>query len=325
MTSVAVYHSTVPNAKNQEKIDLLRFFSQGVKHIGDTAIDVNDYQVRQSDIGVIQGWLGPGAASSNHLNLRNQVIQTQLQNNKYVVAVDSNLFLYANTLNPAHYLRYSFNGVFPNTGIYCDTEIDPNRWQKISKNLHLSLKDYRTNGDHILLLFQRNGGWSMGNFDVQDWAIQTINTIRQYSDRPIVIRAHPGDKAAREYLDPRNSKCRIKFSKAVRLSTNINLVDDLKNCWAAVNYNSSPVVGAAIEGVPIFVMDPAKSQCAEVANTDLSQIENPTLHDRQLWTERLSMFHWNFNELRSGECWQHMRKFISNAPPLTHGRAVLMV
>jgi hypothetical protein len=55
-------------------------------------------------------------------------------------------------VNPLHYLRYSFNGVFPNTGMYCDTTIDPSRWQKISKNLNLSLKEYRTSGDHILLM-----------------------------------------------------------------------------------------------------------------------------------------------------------------------------
>jgi hypothetical protein len=176
----------------------------------------------------------------------------------------------------------------------------------------LFLKDYRTIGDHILVCLQRNGGWSMGSLDVQDWAIQTINTLRQHADRPIVIRAHPGDKASREYLDPRSPKCKIKFSKAVRLSTNANLIDDLRNCWAAVNYNSSPVVGAAIEGIPIFVMDPIKSQCRDVANTDLAQIETPQMPDRQPWVERLAMFHWNFDELKSGECWTHMRKFISN-------------
>jgi hypothetical protein len=310
MTLVAVYHSSVPNLKNQEKIDLLKFFSQGVKIVGDRVLDVNDYIPRNVDVGVIQGWLGPGVPNSRHLQLRHAVINSQLKSNKYVVAVDSNLFLYSNTDNPQHYLRYSFNGVFPNTGIYCDSEIDTARWNKISQDLKISLKEYRTTGDHILLCLQRNGGWSMGNFDVQDWAIETINTIRSHTDRPIVIRPHPGDKSAREYLDPANPKCKIKFSKAVRLSSNKNLVDDLKNCWAAVNYNSSPVVGAAIEGVPIFVMDPAKSQCAEIANTDLTQIENPLMPNRQQWVERLSMFHWNFDELKSGECWTHMRKFI---------------
>jgi hypothetical protein len=310
MTSVAIYHKTVPNAKNQEKIDLLKNFSLGVCSTGDTAVDNQSYVYQQTDVGVIQGWLGEGAITTPHLQLRNTVITNQLKNKKYVVVVDSNLFLYANTANDLHYLRYSFNGVFPNTGIYCDTDVDPSRWQKLSKNLSLSLKDYRTTGDHILVCLQRNSGWSMGSLDVQDWVIQTINTLRQHTDRPIVIRAHPGDKASREYLDPRNPKCKIKFSKAVRLSTNTNLVDDLRNCWAAVNYNSSPVVGAAIEGVPIFVMDPIKSQCRDVANTNLAQIENPQMPDRQPWVERLAMSHWNFDELKSGECWMHMRNYI---------------
>jgi hypothetical protein len=311
MTTVAIYHKSIPNAKSQEKIDLLKFFSQGVNRQGDLAIDSIDYQYIPTDVGVIQGWVNIGGTKTGpHLILRNTVVEQQALRNKYTVAVDSNLFLYANMLNPLHYLRYSFNGVFPNTGIYCDTSINPDRWKKISKNLNLSLKNYRTAGDHILICLQRNGGWSMGSVDVQDWAIQTINTLRQHSDRPIVIRAHPGDKASREYLNPLSPKCKIKFSKAVRLSTNVNLVDDLKNCWAAVNYNSSPVVGAAIEGVPIFVMDPMKSQCADVANTDLSKIENPLMPDRQQWVERLSMFHWNFDELKSGECWHHMKKFI---------------
>lgn len=310
MTSVAIYHKTVPNAKNQEKIDLLKNFSLGIRTAGDTVFDNQSYSYQPTDVGVIQGWLGEGVITTPHLQLRNTVINNQIQNNKYVLAVDSNLFLYANTTNPLHYLRYSFNGVFPNTGIYCDSEIDPGRWTKLSKNLNLTLKDWRTNGDHILLLLQRNGGWSMGDVNIQDWAIQTINTIRKYSDRPIIIRTHPGDKSSKEILKPGHRKCRIPFSNNIRLSNNINLLDDLKNCWAAVNYNSSPVVGAAIEGVPIFVSDPAKSQCREIANTDLNQIENPQMPDRQQWVERLSMFHWNFDELRSGECWQHMRKFI---------------
>jgi len=311
MTSLAIYHKTVPNAKNLEKIELLKNFSYGAKITGEIVKDIIDHNYQLADVAVIQGWLGEGANTTPHLQLRNTVINQQISQKKYVVVVDSNLFLYANTDNLLHYLRYSFNGVFPNTGIYCDTDIDPSRWQKVSKNLNIRLKDYRTTGDHVLVCLQRNGGWSMGNIDIQDWAIDTINTIRSYTDRPIVIRTHPGDKTSKGIIQPGHPQCKIKFSKVVRLSTNENLVDDLQNCWAAVNYNSSPVVGAAIEGIPIFVMDPTKSQCAEIANTDLSQIENPKLPDRQSWVERLSMFHWNFDELKSGECWNHMRSFIS--------------
>jgi hypothetical protein len=303
MITATVYHRTVPNQKNQEKIDLLRYFAQGAKANGDTVVNSNDYNYRPTNVAVIQGWVHEGSRSSPHLNLRNTVISQQLARNQYVVAVDSNLFLYTNTDNPQHYLRYSFNGVFPNTGIYCDTTIDPLRWQKISKALNISLKPYRKSGNHILLCLQRNGGWSMGNIDVVTWANQTIAQLRQCTDRPIVIRAHPGDKSAKNYVSSITGK-------NVTVSNTPELVADLQNCWAAVNHNSSPVVGAAIEGIPIFVTDAGKSQCREIANTDLAQIENPHMPDRQAWAQRLSMFHWNFDELRSGECWRHMRQFI---------------
>jgi hypothetical protein len=310
MTTVAVYHKSVPNKKNQEKIDILRFFAQGARTIGDPVTDINDYTIRESDVAVIQGWIAPGQVVTPHGDLRTRVIQNQLQNSKYVVGVDSNLFLYADTSNRLHYLRYSFNGVFPSTGIYCDTSVDPQRWKKVSKDLNLQLKDYRTNGNHILLCMQRNGGWSMGNLDNQDWALRTIAEIRKHSNRPIVIRLHPGDKETKRIFKAGKPLCKINFNYGVELSHNENLIDDLKNCWAVVNHNSSPVVGAAIEGYPVFVSDPNNSQCKEIANTDFSQIENPSLFDRQQWIERLAMSHWKFDELKSGECWSHMKKFI---------------
>jgi hypothetical protein len=303
MMSVTVYHCSVPNAKSQEKIDLLRYFAQGAEAAGAAVTNSYDHTYQATDVAVIQGWVHEGSKPSAHLNLRNTVISQQLARKKYVVAVDSNLFLYANTANPQHYLRYSFNGVFPNTGIYCDTQIDPVRWKKISAALNISLRPYRKTGNHILLCLQRNGGWSMGKFNVVDWANQTIAQIRQHSDRSIVIRAHPGDKSAANYVAS-------IAGKNITVSQNPSLVADLQNCWAAVNHNSSPVVGAAIEGVPIFVTDMSKSQCREIANLDLAQIENPSMPDRQAWAERLAMFHWNFGELQSGECWRHMQQFI---------------
>lgn len=307
---VAVYHSTVPNAKNQEKIDVLRFFAEGARHSSDQVVDVYDKIYYPADVAVIQGWITDKPDLKAHLALRNKVITTQLSTSKHVVSIDSNMFLYATPGNPHHYLRLSFDSIFPDRGNYCDTSPDPVRWQKISKDLNISLKDYRTTGSHVLLLLQRNGGWSMGNFDVQDWCTRTIAQIRQYTDRPIVVRAHPGDKQALTYLNPSTGKCRIPWGRSIRLSTNVNLIDDLHGCWAAVNHNSSPVVGAAIEGYPIFVTDPNKSQCREIANTDFSQIENPQMPERQQWVNRLSMSHWKFAELRSGEAWAHMRQFV---------------
>lgn len=310
MNKVAIYHKSVPNLKNQQKIDLLKFFSNGVVLSGDAAINVPDYSLVDSDVGVIQGWISSDIKRP-HLALRNTVIRNQLAINKYVIAADSNLFLYSNTNNPFNYIRYSFNGITPNTGIYCDTAVDSNRWKSISTKMNINLLDYRVSGSHILLCLQRNGGWSMNNVDIIDWALSTIREIRKHSDRLIIIRGHPGDKTSTAYLNPHNPNNKLAKLQNVKISQPGNSLQmDLIGCWAVINCNSSPVVGAAILGYPIFVTDPSNSQCADIANTSIADIENPRLPDRQQWVERISMSHWNFDELNSGQCWSHMRSYM---------------
>jgi hypothetical protein len=237
--------------------------------------------------------------------LRQDVINQQRALNKKVLCIDSSLFLYKDTKNPKHYLRYSFNGVFPNTGEYCDQTPDAHKWNQLSVDLNCQLQDYKTNGSHILLCLQRQGGWSMGGKNILDWAKDTIIKIRQHSDRPILLRPHPGDKTIIDYGNFVNSFLNVTLSDATQ-----SLMNDLENCWAVVNHNSSPTVGAAIEGYPIFVTDPEHSQCIDIANTELSQIETPNRPDRQAWVERLAMSHWNFTDLESGACWRHMRHFV---------------
>jgi|GEM_PF-1420455 len=301
-----------PNNKNVEKGEILKLYATGVQKYGDEVELVTDMRVVPADVGMSIGWVHAGSKGTAHLEFRRKIIDYQLNANKKVLLADSNLFLYKDNTNPKHYLRYSFNGIFPNTGEYCDKEIDPQRWITLSKNLNLSLKDYRTTGNHILFCLQRNGGWSMGGYDVVEWTAATLKEIRKYTDREIVLRAHPGDKGSKDYLSPQNLIKKLGHkNNNIRLSQpGTTLEHDLKNCWAVVNYNSSPTVGAAIEGYPIFVTDPEKSQCAEISNMNLSDIENPNLPDRQKWVERLAMFHWNFEEITNGECWSHMRKYV---------------
>ena len=306
---VVSYLRGIPNAKNQEKIDILKYFIDGVNTLGDQGIISNDLKWQPSDAAVLQGFIAEHNfknIKSPHLLLRKNVYENQLANNKSTIIADSNLFLYADPGNSKHYLRYSSNGVFPTTGNYFWDNPDPKRWQSISNNLNLQLKPERKDGYHILICCQRNGGWSMGSLDVVEWLKSTVKRIRKISDRPIVVRGHPGDKKAKEYL-----KQRFKFP-GVRLSTNEHILQDFVNCWAVVTYNSSPGVAAAIEGIPVFVTDPTPevSQAFDVANINLKRLENPRTFDRQSWVEKISMSHWNFDELRSGEAWKHIRSYV---------------
>jgi hypothetical protein len=295
--------------KKKEKTDALEKFYHGVvRNKIDSAAVYDGSGIVDCDVAVILGWVHQESKNSPHLQNRKNIITRQAAKGKHVVVIDSSLFLYKNTDNPMHYLRYSFDGVFPTTGNYCDTIVDPTRWIKISTDLGLELKPYRENGNHILLCLQRNGGWSMQGVSVVTWATNTINTIRKYSARPILVRPHPGDRESAGYIEQIKSNTTLTdVFISVAEST---LMDDLQHCWAVVNHNSSPAVGAAIEGYPIFVTDPVNSQCREIANTDLAAIENPCLPDRQTWINRLAMSHWSFDDLESGQCWAHMRKFI---------------
>lgn len=297
MKAVAYLSGIPAGNKNPDKPEVLNRFIEGVRAAGDQGILHTGKNIIDCDVAFIQGWQHEHGKSAPHLALRQQVIDHQRKKHQRLLVVDSNLFNYR---GKNLYSRYSFDGVFPTTGVYFWDHVDPARWQQISRDTGITLRDWRTNGNHILICTQRNGGWSMKGNGVVAWLDQTIAEIKQHTDRPIRIRPHPGDKNARQYLS--------KY----QLSTNEQLVDDFADAWAVVTYNSTPGVAAAIEGIPAFVTDPAPvtSQAFPVANTSLATIENPRMQDRQAWIERLSMCHWNKDELSSGAAWRHFKQYV---------------
>ena len=306
---VVSYYNVVPRKnKSQEKFNILTKFVQGVNAVGDTGVLHSGNDLIDADVGVIQGWQHERGKNAPHLRLRQSVIDCT--KNKHVVSADANLFLYANSTNtPHHYLRYSFDGVFPNTGIYCDTNIDPKRWQQIRKDTGIELESMKSDGKHILICAQRNQGWSMGSVRLESWLVNTCQAIRKYTDRSIIIRLHPKDNETNRRASVIQQM--LRNIKDVRLSSNRDSFNkDLKGCWAVVNHNSSSIVGPLIKGYSAFITDSKTSQCAEVAHLGFENIESPIEFDRQRWLERISMFHWKFTELEDGTAWRHMRKYI---------------
>ena len=301
--AVAYYGGIPPHNNNLEKPMILDNFLTGVRNSGDTAIAQTAMQVvPNADVALIQGFVHEHGKTSPHLVLRRNAVEQQINNGKKALIVDSNLFLAYDSGNVNRYLRYSFNGVFPTTGFYFDTDVDPNRWTKISSKLGIQMKPWRTSGNHILVCLQRNGGWSMRGYNSVQWANDTIATLREITDRPIIVRGHPGDKKTRYF--PQH--------KDVFLSSNPSILQDLQGAWATVLYNSSPSVVSAIEGVPVFLTDPQPehSQSHEVSNTKIKRINDPKLFDREDWVQKLAMCHWNFEELASGEAWRHFRRYL---------------
>ena len=295
---IAIYLAAVPQNKNAIKLAVLRRFGEGARRCGDTVEIVENVNIVNSDVAVMQGFVHQDV-SRPHLLLRRNI----LDSNPNTVVIDSNLFQFSNSELQNYYLRYSLNGIFPTTGFYFDNKLDPARWQSISQRLGINLVPYRSNGSHILVCLQRVDGWSMCGVDVQRWLDKTVKRIRNYSNRPIVVRKHPGDRR-------QNS---LTFSKDYTISTSPSILDDFKNCWATVTYNSSPGVASLITGVPVFVTDPVpqQSQTWPICNTDLLQIENPLMPDRQEWIDSVCQSHWNDDEVASGEAWRFLRERLS--------------
>jgi hypothetical protein len=295
-----------PGNKNPEKPKLLEYFIEGVAKCGDKGSLINSFQWEPADVGILQGYVHPGSKHVPHLNLRRQVLETQKQIGGRTIIADANLFLAYDPGNKNTYLRYSYDGIFPNTGEYCDSTIDPQRWARMRDILGLNIKPWKKHGDYILVTCQRDGGWSMNGQGVIEWLHLLLQRIKSHTDRPIMVRFHPGDKKiAKHMMQLQAIGHKVRFS-----SPSVSLLKELHDAYAVISHNSSPGVVSAIEGVPIFLLDPDRSQAKDVANLDLRNIEKPNYDfDREAWLRRLAMSHWRLDEVRSGECWRHMKQW----------------
>ena len=304
--SVASYLMGIPPGNtNTEKPQIIVNFIEGVWAAGDKGQIVCDYTPVNADVAVVQGFVHPGSKNGQHLKLRKDVFEKQQRDGKRSIIVDSNLFLYADNGNSNKFLRYSYDGIFPNTGEYCNDNPDPARWELISKRLGIKLKSWRRTGQNILLCCQRDGGWSMNGKPLMPWLVTTVQQLRKHTDKTIVVRFHPGDK---NILNHKRMLARYRL-KNVIVSHAENILQDFQSAYCVVNYNSSPTVAAAIEGVPSIVLDPVRSQAAEVSHHSLDQIENLQEFDRELWVQKMAQMHWTLDELKDGTAWKHLRKW----------------
>jgi len=304
------YLSSLPaHINGEEKINALTYFAEGATKYGDVGLTTRSQIYEPCDVGAIIGNAfdaNPNKIHLAHYKVRKLVMETQPKLGKYWLSVDSNVFIYKDRLNPHRYLRYSFNGVFPATGIYCNENPGEENWSNIKRDYNMDLKPWRTNGNHILITLQRPMGWSMRGYNLMQWLEETFTKIRKYSNRPIIIRWHPGDWKSYPNYAPILKKYNATVSPQSR-----HITEDLVNCWALVCHNSTPSAVAPIEGIPVFITDnPSYSQGGDVANTDFSLLENPILADREKWIRKLAQCHWSFADLRSGRCWAHMRQWI---------------
>ena len=298
---VGIFYNSISNpTKFSNKTLLMDLFKQGVLANHDEVIEYKGTQLPNAslDAGFILGY-------TLENNFRKQIIDRLTNFGSHRIFVDSNILHYSNKEHNWH--RYSMNSVYPSDGIYFFNELDKSKWDVFSKENNVTLAQWRDQGNHVLILAQRPKGWNMKGHSQERWIDKTITKIRKHSTRPIVVRMHPGDNTRFDQMN----RLREKYGNTIALSTHDNIKEDLINCWCVVGYNSTPNVVAAIEGIPVFLTDPADSWAKDIANTSLSFIEKPTLFDRTEWIHQISNIHWSNNEVQSGKLWKQIKEYIS--------------
>lgn len=164
-----------------------------------------------------------------------------------------------------------------------------------AKLLELNLKEWRSNGEYILICCQHDKSlqWR-GMPETNNWLLENIEKIRQHTDRPIIIRPHPRSK-----LPPLKQIKDVTIQDPKKVIGSYDSYDlDFSNIWLTINYSSNPGIESIINGVPAYT-GPI-SLAYDVSIKDLSNIENPTMPDRQSWLNRYAWTEFTLNEIQQG-------------------------
>jgi hypothetical protein len=156
------------------------------------------------------------------------------------------------------------------------------RWKRFNINLSA-----RRTGSKIIVAAPDEKPCKFYGIDQQQWINETIDTIKKYTDRPVIVRQRSPNRIDRIQSDP--------LSKV--------LLDDVH---ALVTFNSVAAVESVLLGVPAFTLAPSHA-AAPVANQDLSQIDNPYWPDQDklhAWACHLAYGQFHISELQNGTAYR---------------------
>ena len=164
--------------------------------------------------------------------------------------------------------------------------------------LGLELKPWRTDGEYILIAGQHDKSLQWQNMpSMSNWFLDTYDTIRQHTDRPIIFRPHP--RCRLEHIE-RGLRNVIRHEPQHINGTydDFDMVFDNVHC--TISYSSNPGIHSIINGVPAFV---GPSSLAYPVANDINHLEDiEELHTgaRQQWLNDYAWTEFTVEEISQG-------------------------
>ena len=170
--------------------------------------------------------------------------------------------------------------------------------------LGIDLKPWCTDGEHILIAGQHDKSlqWQ-GMPTMSNWVIETIDTIRKYTDRSIIFRPHP--RCQLPFIEQEFTNVKRQDPRHVN-GTYDDFDMGFDNIWATVSYSSNPGIHSILEGVPAFVSTHSLAYDAANDIDFLHDIENPVRPDREQWANDYAWTEFTIQEISQGIPIKHL-------------------
>ena len=150
---------------------------------------------------------------------------------------------------------------------------EPGRWRQHG----ITVKPWREDGEHILVLPQRGFG-PAAVAPPKGWLDATLARLRKLTHRPVRVRPHPGNEPAVKPLEA-----------------------DLDGCWCAVTWGSGAAIKALCAGIPIYSDWPMWIGFPGALPLDqIGRDVMPTDVSRETMLNRLAWCQWTVPEIASG-------------------------
>lgn len=262
-------------------------FAQGCEQLGHTVV----YNDLNADVAVIWSVLWHGRMAKNK-----GVWEHYRGQNKNVIVLEVGA-LHRNTM-----WKVGING------INREANFGPKKnTSKRADDLGLKLQPWKTDTKgSILICTQHDKSHQWRSMPpITNWVLNTIETLREHTDRRIILRPHPRCKL--NGIQHEFSNVALQNPEHIPGTyDDFNL--NLDNVYAVVNWSSNPATQAVLGGVPAFVGP--ESLAWDVSNPVLANIENPEKPNRQEWLNDLAHTEWSVPEIAQGIALKRLTSFL---------------
>jgi hypothetical protein len=211
-----------------------------------------------------------------------------------------NIIIEQGFLNRKYYRSFGING-FAGLSKIIPTNCPSDRFEK----LNIKLKDIKMKEDgYILFCAQLPWDTQVQDIDYNKYINKLFIKIKKLTNRKIIFRFHP--------LYKHKKKFNITLPNYVKIDENDNLIDSFKGAYCVISYNSTSLVEAIIEGIPIIALH-KMSIVYDLATNDINDINNLYIPNKKKILQKMyniSYIQYNLNEFEDGTAINYIKNLL---------------